>query len=119
MAATHPTNTQQQKSESTDPTIKAVNVRMPVPHFVTFKLKDADKTMRQINQFYIQKAVDAIAGKVKSGSRLRNGTLLIETQNNKQAKLLLKANLPVQVERHVSLTFSRSYERQFLGRFVG
>jgi hypothetical protein len=30
--------------------------------FVAVRLKDAEETMRQINQFYIQKAVDAVTG---------------------------------------------------------
>jgi hypothetical protein len=67
--------------------------------------------MRNINPFYIQKALDSIAGKVKNASRLKNGTLLVEIFNENQADLLLKANLlgshPIRVERHTSLNSSR------------
>jgi hypothetical protein len=84
---------------------------MPALRFVTFRLKDTDKNMRHINPFYVQKALDARAGKVKNVSRLRNGTLLIETRNDKQTELLLKANLlssyPVEVDRHATLNSSR------------
>jgi hypothetical protein len=63
--------------------------------------------MGQINPFYVQKALDSIAGKVKNASPLKNGTLLIEVHNDKQAELLLKATLrglhPVYAERHLSL----------------
>jgi len=82
-----------------------------VKRFVTFRLKDSDKNMRQINPFYVQKALDSIAGKVKNASRLKNGTLLIEVHNDKQAELLLKATLlgshPIYAERHSSLNSSR------------
>jgi hypothetical protein len=84
---------------------------MPAPRIITFKLKDTEKNMRNINPFYIQKALDGIAGKVKNASRLKNGTLLVEVQNDKQAEVLMKANIlgsyPIQVERHTSLNYSR------------
>jgi hypothetical protein len=66
--------------------------------------------MRQINPFYVQKALDSIAGKVKNASRLKNGTLLIEVYNDKQAELLLKATLLgshlIYAKRHSSLNSS-------------
>jgi hypothetical protein len=78
--------------------------------FVTFRLKDSDKNMRQINPFYVQKALDSIAGKVKNASRLKDGTALTEVHNDKQAELLLKATLlgshPIYAERHSSLNSS-------------
>jgi hypothetical protein len=111
MAPTRPTNTQQRESECANSTVKFVHVRMPVPRFVTFKLEDTDKTMRRINPFYKQKALDAIAGKFRTASRFRKRTLLIEKQNDKQAQLLLKSNLlgscPIQVERHALFNSSR------------
>jgi hypothetical protein len=67
--------------------------------------------MRNINPFYIQKAVDSTVGKVKHASRLKNGTLLVEVNYEKQADVLLKASLlgsyPIQVKRLVSLKFFR------------
>jgi hypothetical protein len=76
-----------------------------------FRLKDTEENMRNINPFYIQKALDCIAGKVKNAYHMKNGTLFVEVQNDKQAEVLLKANLlgsyPVQVERHTSLNSSR------------
>jgi hypothetical protein len=59
-------------SVSTTPTVKRVIVRIPASRFVTFKLKDTDKTMRQINPFHIQKALDAITGKVESVKNVMN-----------------------------------------------
>jgi hypothetical protein len=60
--------------------------------------------MKNISPFCIQKALDGIAEKVANGSRLKNGTLLVESRNEKQAEVLLKATLlgshPVHMERH-------------------
>jgi hypothetical protein len=66
---------------------------MPVPRFITFILKDTEKTMRNINPFYIYKELDGIAGNIKNTSRLKNGTLLLEVQNDIEVEVLLKANL--------------------------
>jgi hypothetical protein len=67
--------------------------------------------MRQINPFYVQKARDSIAEKVKNASWLKKGTLLIEVHSGKQAELLLKAALlgsnPMYTERHSSLNSFR------------
>jgi hypothetical protein len=49
--------------------------------------------MHNRNPFYIQKNLDAIAGNVYNASHLRNGTLLVEVCNEKQAELLSHANL--------------------------
>jgi hypothetical protein len=49
-------------------------MKMPAPRFLTFRLKDTERNMTNINPFYIQKALDGIAGKVKNASRLKNGT---------------------------------------------
>jgi hypothetical protein len=59
----------------------AVRVKLPASRFVTFRLKDSDRTVKNIGPFYIQKALDSMAGRVTSGSRLKNGTLLVEARN--------------------------------------
>jgi hypothetical protein len=66
-------------------------VKPPAARFVTFRLKDSDKTMKNIGPFYLQKALDSVAGKVTNASRLKNGTLDVEARNEKQAEVLLKA----------------------------
>jgi hypothetical protein len=67
--------------------------------------------MNNISPFDIQKATDSIAGKETNASRRKNGTLLAEARNDKQAEVLLKATLleshPVHVERHTSLNSFR------------
>jgi hypothetical protein len=67
--------------------------------------------MKNTGPFYIQKALESIAGEVTSASRLKNATLLVEARNEKGAEALLNARLlgshPVHVERHTSLNSSR------------
>jgi hypothetical protein len=76
-----------------------------------FRLKDCDMTVKNISPFYIQRAVDSTAGKVSNASRLKNGTLLVQARNERQAEVLLKATLlgsyPMHVGRHTSLNSSR------------
>jgi hypothetical protein len=71
-----------------------------------------EKIMHIINPFYIQNALDSIAGKVNNVSRLKSSILLVDVSNDKQADILLKASLlgscPIQVERHTSLNSSQS-----------
>jgi hypothetical protein len=45
---------------------KALNVKMPAPRFITFKLQAPKKSTRGINPFYVQKALDGITGKVRN-----------------------------------------------------
>jgi hypothetical protein len=52
MYPTHPT-----QQNMNDRNTNFVNVKMPAPGFVLFILKDAEKTMQNINPFYIQIAV--------------------------------------------------------------
>jgi hypothetical protein len=59
--------------------------------------------MRNINPFYVRKALDGVAGKMKNTSRLKNGKLIAEVQNNKYSEVWLKSILlgsyPVQVDK--------------------
>jgi hypothetical protein len=67
--------------------------------------------MKDLSSFYIQKAFDQIGGPVRNASRLRDGSLLVETRTNEQTKKLLKQKLlgsyPVTVEKHQSLNSVR------------
>jgi hypothetical protein len=80
------------------------NVKMPAPHFITFWLKDTVKNARNINPFYIQKALNGIVGKMKRALRLKNGALFSEVQNVKEAEVQLSGHLlgpyTVRVDRH-------------------
>jgi hypothetical protein len=67
--------------------------------------------MKNISPFDIRKTFGSIAGKVINASRLKNGTLVVEARNEKEAEVLLKASLlgshPAKVERQTSLNFCR------------
>jgi hypothetical protein len=72
-----------------------------------FRLASTENTMQNINPFYIQKALDSIAGQVKNASRLKEGTPLVDVSNEKQANVLLKnkfhGSYPIQMESRTSL----------------
>jgi hypothetical protein len=63
-------------------------------YFITLRMKDTGKNVRNINPFYIQKALDSIAQNVKDASHLKNGRLLVEVQNDRQVEVLGKAKSP-------------------------
>jgi hypothetical protein len=68
---------------------------------LTFTLTVIDKTTHNINQFYIQKALGAIAGKVRNDFCLRPEDFWLRSFNQKQAEALLKANLHIPYPIHV------------------
>jgi hypothetical protein len=85
MAPSRPKSSLQEKPELSSVLPRnAVLVKLPTSRFVTFHLKDTDKTMRNISPFCIQKALDSISGKVNDASRLENGTVLVEARNDKR-----------------------------------
>jgi hypothetical protein len=57
-----------------------------------------------LSPIFIQVALDQITGPVKNASRLRDGSLLIETRTDDQSKKLRKqkalGSYPVLVEKH-------------------
>lgn len=84
------------------------------PKFIVMARNDLDekKTMNFVSPFTIQKSIKLHAGGPKSVKRLRNGTLLIETVNMKQAdKLcelkLLGSDIRVNVFEHPTLNHSK------------
>jgi hypothetical protein len=62
------TQSQHRKSDNNShPSTSIVNVKMPAPRFITFRLKDTEKNMRNIDPFSYRRhgMVDGIPGKVK------------------------------------------------------
>jgi hypothetical protein len=55
----------------------AVSVSVPATRFLTFKLRDPEMPLCDI-PFYIENALDRLAGRIQNASRLQNGTLLIK-----------------------------------------
>jgi hypothetical protein len=64
---------------------------MLAPHYTTSRFSSTRKTMWQISPFFIQKALDAIAGKVKNAFQFMNGTLLVQVFRDEQAETVLKS----------------------------
>jgi hypothetical protein len=75
--------------------------------------------MNNLNPFYIEKALDQIAGPVKNVSRFWDGSVLVETRSDDQSRKLLKQKLlglyPVLVEKHNMLNSTRDVLSQVDG----
>ena len=109
MAPTRPNPLLHSDNFVKDPATTTVTV--PTPKFLCVKLTSENATMKSISPFYIQRALDFIAGKVKNATRSRDGSLIVETNSPAQSDKLLKATLfgshPIIVERHKSLNTCR------------
>ena len=88
------------------PEEKEVNVVSTARYLVVHRLEEGQSFLK-VNPFVIQSGLDKIAGPVQSCTRLRNGSLLVETFTATQFEKILKAKLlhgyPVRVEKHRSL----------------
>jgi hypothetical protein len=63
MSLSRPKLSQQRKSDMrSSPNKGIVNVKMQVPRFITFRLKDVGKNVCNISPFYIQRTLDGVAG---------------------------------------------------------
>lgn len=63
----------------------AVSVSMPATRIFTFKLRDPEMPVCDINPFCIEKGLDRVAGRIRDASRLQNGTLLMKVDFETQA----------------------------------
>lgn len=68
--------------------------------------------LSNVSPFLIQKSIDGVGSKVKTCKKLRNGTILIECFNGKQADKIIKmkslsSSIFVEVEEHNSLNKSK------------
>jgi hypothetical protein len=50
----------------------AVSGSMPATRFLTFKLRDPEMPVYDIIPFYIEEALDRVAGRIRDASRLQN-----------------------------------------------
>lgn len=78
----------------------AVSVSMPATRFITFNLREPEMPVYDIIPFYIEKALDRVAWRIRDTSRLQNGTLLIKVD----IETLLKTTLgsyPVMDAKHL------------------
>lgn len=85
------------------------------PKFVVIKRREENEslTLRLVNPFLIEKAIEQQAGTVKSILRVRDGSILIETVSKKQAEKLYKMttlgpNINVSIFEHPRLNSSKA-----------
>lgn len=84
------------------------------PQYLILKRNETNKeiTLSQVSCFLLQRAIENFAGAPKNVKRLRDGTVLIETIDKKQAETLLKmmklsAEINVKVEYHPTLNTTK------------
>jgi hypothetical protein len=71
----------------------SMTVKMSALRYITFKLKGTEKIMRQINLPFLQQMpLDAIEGKGKKSSRLKNGAPLWRSSVMTRRRLYWKLN---------------------------
>ena len=83
--------------------------------FIIITSKNKDKPVTSLSPFVIEKQLESTIGTAKSVKKLKNETLLVETQRKQQTDNLLKMkqffNLPVEVTEHNTLNSSKGIIR--------
>lgn len=83
------------------------------PKFITIKRDcSSDQSLRNVSPFLIQKSIESFAGKPKAIKRLRDGSLLIESINKKQADKLYRMtqisdDIKIKVMEHPTLNTTK------------
>lgn len=84
------------------------------PKYILMNRNEVDpmKTLNETSPFLIKKSIEVFAGNPKNITKLRNGTLLIETTNSKQATKLyqmknISKDINVIVKEHPTLNTSK------------
>lgn len=97
---------------SLDTMVKNFKPSSKLPRILTIKCLKEKTTFFKISSVAIAKAIQGVAGTVKSVRKLRNGLLLVETANDKQSELLLKTTkfdylFDIEVKPHEQLNNSK------------
>lgn len=81
-----------------------------IPSFLVISRTDG-KTFEKVSPFFFNKGLQGLAGTLKSTKRLRDGTVLVETNRRQQSVNLLRAtslcNFPILVTPHPTLNSSK------------
>lgn len=82
--------------------------------FLVIKRKDNGKNMADVSIFLIEHSINSLVGKIKSFSRISDGTILIQTFTAKQASTLVTlerfdSNTNVTIEEHERLNQSKGF----------
>lgn len=79
--------------------------------FLIVSHADPEQNLNKVNPFVVMKALESYTTELKDINKLRNGTLLIETRNERQTNILLNATTleqtPIKVKEHPTLNTVR------------
>ena len=85
------------------------------PRFLVIQSQDGSNPVTSLSPFVIEKQIESLIGTPKSVKKLKNKTLLVETNRKSQTENLLKVttffNLKVSVSQHNSLNSSKGIIR--------
>ena len=85
------------------------------PRFLVIQSQDGSNPVTSLSPFVIEKQIESLIGTPKSVKKLKNKTLLVETNRKSQTENLLKItsffNLKVSVSQHNSLNSSKGIIR--------
>ena len=84
------------------------------PKFLVISRSDEGQDMSKVSAFLITRCIESVCGKVKSHSRLNDGTVLIQTQTLKQAAQLitltrLNSEVNITIKEHARLNQSKGF----------
>jgi len=95
-----------------DKTKKLKNIT-PGPKFLTITRVESEENLTNVSAFLIKKVIDNVCnGEIASCKKLRDGSLLIKTNNTSQAKQLIQLTgftqqIKVEVKEHQTLNNSK------------
>lgn len=93
--------------------VNCVNTKVQeqFPRYLIIKSTDEDSPVTNLSPFVIEKQIEALIGTPKNVKKLKNKTLLVETNRKSQTEQLLKTtkffNLEVTVSEHTTLNTSK------------
>ena len=107
------TNNKRQRPDSDDDVASFTTFKSTdnFPKFLIIKSEEEENPITKLSPFVIEKQIEAIIGTPKSVKKLKNQTLLVETNRKSQTDNLLKItkffNLKVTVTEHKTLNTSK------------
>ena len=85
--------------------------------YLIIESKDKDRPITSLSPFVIEKQIEATIGTAKSVKKLKNNTLLVETQTENLKKMTTFFGVPVEVTEPKSLNSSKGIIRDKILRF--
>ena len=78
------------------------------PKFLIMERTDGNQTMEKVSPFLLKEVISKVGGDIQKCLKIRNGTVLIETKNLRQAENIIKltkldSNINIKVSEHPTL----------------